>query len=51
MEPPLTVDTSQIWTYAFVPIMIILYKTTPELSYNHVPNGVHSIEVPLYLIE
>ncbi len=28
---PLTVDTSLIWTLAFVPIVVILYKTTPEL--------------------
>ncbi len=29
---PLTVDTSLIWTLAFVPIVVILYKTTPELK-------------------
>ena len=25
-------DTSLIWTLAFVPIVVILYKTTPELK-------------------
>ncbi len=28
---PLTVDTSLIWTLGFVPIVVILYKTIPEL--------------------
>ena len=46
----LTVDTS---TLAFVPIVAILYKTTPELrtplqsGQLDGSNGVHNIEVPL----
>ena len=50
---PLTVDTSLIWTLSCVPIVVILYKTTPELKtplQSGGPNGVHNIEVPLYNI-
>ncbi len=38
---------SAIRTLALVPIVVILYKTT--LTVTQCPNGVHNIEVPLYI--
>ncbi len=45
--------TSHCGHLAFVPIVVILYKTTPELRtplQSGQLKGVHNIEVPLYII-